>query len=247
MQNKVRSNQTVAFEVVEHDTGDYNTLEVGYDSNDKVDAQSVSDWLSNNSYTNAYILNFRKENDQILASETTAANRLTYNPNQLSIDSATSGNNFSLKYELSNYLTIYNSLIFAYVFERKPSASNPGVKTIITNKGTLFIQIENIIEATDNLGEGAASTVDGNNINYAMFYYERFVNPNGGEFYCEVNNVKGASDSTPSTFSGDIEHIFDNHRGLSYQYEIIAVTNTSDYEKIQAYIRHNYNNSPNFI
>jgi len=232
--NRLRSNQTIAFTVVEHDTGSYNTFDVGYDSNDKVDSQSVSNWLSNNGYMDAYVLNFRGDGDAIIAEETTAANRIRYQPGNQQFKC---GTHFNTKcYEIQANLTLNRPYYKCIYVDQQASSALRFLYD--NNSGHLYYQNargEISWHTSPNITIRCGATIPDRGSGYHLI--EGLHNDN--ESYLRVDSVETLRNSNQGLNDSPITHIFyltnDNH----YIREI-ALCN--DFEKaFISYVRHEYN------
>ena len=232
--NRLRSNQTIAFTVVEHDTGNYNTFDVGYDSNDKVDSQSVSNWLSNNDYTYPYVLNFRGDGDIIIAEETTAANRIRYEPGNNQFKGGTPYN--ALCYEIQGNLTLNRPYYQAIYASQKASSA---LRFLFdNNSGHLYYQNargEISWDITPNNNIRCGATIPYRGEGYHLI--EGLQNDN--ESYLRVDSAETLRNIDQGNKDSPITHLFYLTNEGHYIREI-ALCN--DFEKtFLSYIRHEYN------
>jgi PKD repeat protein len=233
-QNKVRSNQTIAFTVVEHDTGSYNTLDVGYDSNDEVDSQLVSNWLSNNGYTDAYVLNFRGDGDAIIAEETTAANRLRYQPGNQQFQGGTPFN--ATCYEIQTNLTLNKPYYQAVYIDQQASSA---IRFLYdNNSGHLYYQNARGMVDWDlnpNINIRCGATLPNTGSGYHLIEGLQ----NDTESYLRVDSVETLRNIDQGNKDSPITHLF---YLTNDQHFIQEIALSNDFEnKYLSYVKHEYN------
>jgi hypothetical protein len=241
MNNKVYINQTKAIRVVEHDTGSYNTLEVGFDGFE-VDKTAIQNWLSNNGYTSAYLHTIYDSDDTVLCEETTAANR--FELRDLGTINASVFLNVAnaYKYPFNTPYSWKDDLYIAFVY--KPGAGNRGTFLQLnqtSNFDALIRILDSIRFRPTNGNRRSLSQPPSNLINLIEMEWDSankefrgYINGN------QLGEYIGSDSVTNYTASVDIEALsWRPSNGLLYE---IAFSNSlENKEKVRAYIENEYN------